>query len=109
MNMQSLQSMLEEKARKKLDADLVDFRSVLHNYGSVGSMLLELPDVDITISGGKPEGLRSALWSTGSSLFKKVYEKALPQYIEKEVSEFLEKVESMRRDVDRLLQASTDY
>jgi len=99
--LKDIQQLINERAEHKLRSDLEKFRKYLHSELAMG-----LIDIGAQISveiNGKKENLRNALWSTDSSIFKMLKEDQLPKYIESETKNFLNKVDSIREDVDELM------
>lgn len=103
-NIMDLNQLLKERAEKKLRSDINAYLNQIRE----NQFFRQLKSVNICTKEDKRESLWTWTWENSGEAFEMIMEKCLPQYIEDESKAFIEKVESIRQDVDNLL-SNTDY
>lgn len=99
-----IQQLINDRADNKLKADLRKLHNLLYN--GEGYEMLK----DISVNVGTPEKPRTntLAYILGSGGFEnEIIEKNTERYRAKETKEFLAKVDSLRQDVDNLLDNQT--
>lgn len=99
--MKDLQSLIDQRAEYKLDAELMDLRNAIHGHTGLISMIDNLEAVKVTI-GDKTDSFRSAFWNPSSFAFSEIKNKLLPLYKEKEVDAFLKQIDDLKQRTSEL-------
>lgn len=95
-----IQDLINAKAKARLDADI----TTLHRMVSNGNNHKLLKDVKVNVGTEDEPQMESLHWIfSDKACGKAIVEANLQRYIEEETKAFMEKVESLRDDVDHLL------
>lgn len=93
--MSDLNELLKLKAEKKLTSEIDKWLLELRTHKFFSS-------IEAEVLRDNSYNLRTALWSSSEVLGRKIKEKFLPDYVQKETTDFMEKVETMQNEIDEL-------
>lgn len=99
--MKDLQTKINEKAEERLNSDLDDFFNLVQKHKV--NILDNCEDISVTIrtdDGQKTTTFRSGLWRKSDIVGKYLFSKLIQKYIEEETVNFINKVESLQKQID---------
>lgn len=100
-NIQSIQNLINKKARQRLDSDI----DALNRTVRSGALRNLLGNTEVTIKlDNKDVTVALCDIFLQSNIRNAIFNNNVERYIKEESEDFLEKVESLREDVDNLLE-----
>lgn len=98
-----IQQIINDRAKEKLNTDI----RAINGYLTSGTPYNLLKEISINIgTAEKPQTTSLSYILNTTEMWSRVFDASIQKYIDRESKEFVQQVESLRSDVDSLLEGS---